>query len=139
MKMDLLKYFCAWMLIVMGPMSMGQDQGSSAFSPEESIGMTPKMIKKKVAKSQKNIEIIFKKKSGKVLYGNPCLREFTRDMGFEYALQSAKMSISSGVWNMRGNNLIVHTKLFFKKSPFWKLILNNQVKDCRRKMGDFVG
>jgi hypothetical protein len=52
MKMDLLKYFCAWMLIVMGPMSMGQDQGSSAFSPEESIGMTPKMIKKKVAKSQ---------------------------------------------------------------------------------------
>ena len=139
MKMDLLKYFCTWMLIVMGLMSMGQDQESTAFSPEESIGMTPKMIKKKVAKSQKNIEIIFKTKSGKVLYGNPCLREFTRDMGFEYALQSTKMSISSVVWNMRGNNLIVYTKLFFKKSPFWKLILNNQVKDCRRKMGDFVG
>ena len=53
------------MLIVMGPMSMGQDQGSSAFSPEESIEMTPKMIKKKVAKSQKNIEVIFKKNQGK--------------------------------------------------------------------------
>ena len=77
----------------MGLTSIGQDQGSAAFSPEESIGMTPKMIKKKVAKTQKNIEIIFKTKSGKVLYGNPCLREFTRDMGFEYALQSTKMSI----------------------------------------------
>ena len=139
MKMDLLKCFCTWMLILMGLMSMGQDQESADFSPEENIGMTPKMIKKKVAKSQKNIEIIFKTKSGKVLYGNPCLREFTRDMGFEYALQSTKMSISSGAWSMRGNNLIVYTKLFFKKSPFWKLILNNQVKDCRRKMGDFVG
>ena len=53
------------MLIVMGLMSKGQDQGSAAFSPEESIGMTPKMIKKKVAKSRKNIEIIFKTKSGK--------------------------------------------------------------------------
>jgi len=65
MKMDLLKYFCAWMLIVMGPMSMGQDQGSSAFSPEESIGMTPKMIKKKVAKSQKILRLYSKKNQGK--------------------------------------------------------------------------
>ena len=78
-------------------------------------------------------------KSGKVLYGNPCLREFTREMGFEYALQSANMLNSSGIWSMLGNNLMVYTKLIFKKSPFWKWILNNQVKDCRRKMGDFVG
>jgi hypothetical protein len=139
MKMDLLKYFCAWILLLMGPMSVGQDQGSIAFSPEESIGITPKKLKKRAARNQKDIEIIFKTKSGKVLYGNPCLREFTRDMGFEYALQSTKMSNSSGAWNMRGNNLIVYAKLILKKSPFWKWILNNQVKDCRRKMGDFVG
>tara|TARA_X000001036_G_scaffold222798_2_gene208532 strand:- start:5150 stop:5569 length:420 start_codon:yes stop_codon:yes gene_type:complete len=139
MKMDILKHFCVWILLLMGQMSMGQDQDRTEFSLEESIGITPKKIKKRVAKSQKKIDIIFKNKSGKVLYGNPCLREFTRDMGFEYALQSSKMQNSSGLWNMRGNNLIVYLKLIFKKSPFWKWILNNQVKDCRRKMGDFVG
>ena len=117
----------------------GQDRGSAAFSTDENIRITPKKLKRRVAKNQKNIDIIFKMKSGKVLYGNPCLREFTRDMGFEYALQSANMLNSSGMWKMRGNNLMVYTKLIFKKSPFWKWILNHQIKDCRRKMGDFVG
>ena len=139
MKMGRLKYFCAFISLFIGLISYGQDQGSVAFSPEESVGISPKKLKKQGAKSKRNIEIIFKTKSGKVLYGNPCLREFTRDMGFEYALQSAKMSNRSGVWNMRGNNLMVFAKLVLKKSPFWKLILNKQVKDCRRKMGDFVG
>ena len=41
------------MLILMGLMSMGQDQESAAFSPEESIGMTPKMIKKKGSQKAK--------------------------------------------------------------------------------------
>ena len=117
----------------------GQDRGSAAFSTDENIRITSKKLKRRVAKNQKNIDIIFKMKSGKVLYGNPCLREFTRDMGFEYALQSANMLNSSGIWSMRGNNLMVYTKLIFKKSPFWKWILNHQIKDCRRKMGDFVG
>ena len=139
MKIDFLKYFCVWILLTMTLICSGQDRGSSAFSIGESIRTTPKKLKKRVAKNQKNIEIIFKMKSGKVLYGNPCLREFTRDMGFEYALQSGNMLNSSGIWNMRGNNLMVYTKLIFKKSPFWKWILNHQVKDCRRKMGDFVG
>ncbi len=118
---------------------LGQDKGSPALNTDESIRVIPKKLKRRVAKNQKNIDVIYKMKSGKVLYGNPCLREFTRDMGFEYALQSANMLYSLGIWNMRGNNLIVYTKLIFKKSPFWKWILNHQIKDCRRKMGDFVG
>ena len=43
----------------MGQMSMGQDQDRTEFSLEESIGITPKKIKKRVAKSQKKIDIIF--------------------------------------------------------------------------------
>ena len=139
MKIDFLKYFFVWILLAVALICSGQDKGSTVFSVDESIGITPKKLKRRVAKNQKNIDIIFKMKSGKVLYGNPCLREFTRDMGFEYALQSANMLNSSGIWNMRGNNLMVYTKLIFKKSPFWKWILNHQVKDCRKKMGDFVG
>ena len=139
MKIDFLKYFFVWILLAVALICSGQDKGSTVFSVDESIGITPKKLKRRVAKNQKNIDIIFKMKSGKVLYGNPCLREFTRDMGFEYALQSGNMLNSSGIWNMRGNNLMVYTKLIFKKSPFWKWILNHQVKDCRKKMGDFVG
>ena len=137
--MDLLKHFCVSVLLLMGWMSMCQTQDGTAFIQEGSIEIIPKKIKKRLEKSQKKIDIIFKTKSGKVLYGNPCLREFTRDMGFEYALQSPNMYNSSGVWSIRRNNLLVYFKLIIKKSPFWKLILNNQVKDCRQKMGDFVG
>ena len=139
MKIDFLKYFFVWILFAVALICSGQDKGSTVFSVDESIGITPKKLKRRVAKNRKNIDIIFKMKSGKILYGNPCLREFTRDMGFEYALQSGNMLNSSGIWNMRGNNLMVYTKLIFKKSPFWKWILNHQVKDCRKKMGDFVG
>ena len=62
------------------------------------VMQTPKKAMLLVEKNQKNIDIIFKMKSGKVLYGNPCLREFTRDMGFEYALQDENKSelIKSG-------------------------------------------
>ena len=139
MKIDFLKYFFVWILLAVALICSGQDKGSTVFSVDESIGITPKKLKRRAAKNRKNIDIIFKMKSGKILYGNPCLREFTRDMGFEYALQSGNMLNSSGIWNMRGNNLMVYTKLIFKKSPFWKWILNHQVKDCRKKMGDFVG
>ena len=60
-------------------------------------------------------------------------------MGFEYLVEPARLP-GSKTWKGKFlNNLWVKTKLVVTRSPFWKLILNNRIKKCRKMSGDLVG
>jgi hypothetical protein len=80
---------------------------------------------------------IYKRNTKGTLYGNPCALEVTRSMGFEYVpLTRGKGKSPMG---RLLNNLWVKTKLVFTRTPFWKLILNKKLDNCRSRSGDGVG
>lgn len=91
------------------------------------------------APKRKNISYIYKRKATGILFGNPCAIKATRRMGFEYVLQPKGVPGSPGRFNALMNNFFVNIKLTFTRSPFWKLILNERMKECRTNSGDFVG
>ena len=74
-----------------------------------------------------------------ILYGNACALEATRKMGFEYVVQSYGAPGSVTGFRLFWNNFKVKTRLFFLRSPFWKVILNSKFKKCRIKSGDKTG
>ncbi|GAB4245810.1 MAG: hypothetical protein Tsb0034_24520 [Ekhidna sp.] len=88
---------------------------------------------------RKNISLLYVPTADKILYGNPCATEETHKMGFEYIVEPRNGMESKTVKGKFLNNLWVKTKLVVTRSPFWKLILNNRIKKCRRQSGDFVG
>ena len=88
---------------------------------------------------RKRISYIYKENSKGILYGNPCAVEATRKLGFEYVLQPAGLPGSPGQKEQERNNFLVNLKLIFTKGPFWKLILNKRIKQCRINSGDIVG
>jgi hypothetical protein len=73
------------------------------------------------------------------LYGNPCAKEVTNKMGFEYVITPR---------GSRGNRSILHKAvqnfgptiiLTLRNGPFWKLRAKAKIKKCRKKSGDYVG
>lgn len=84
-------------------------------------------------------DFIFKKSTNGILYGNPCAIEATRKMGFEYIVQSPGLPGSLLKEDVFFNNVWVNIKLVFRRSPFWKMILNKKFKECKHKTGDIVG
>ena len=95
---------------------------------------TPKNIPK-----EKVMNYIYVNNANGILYGNPCALEETRRMGFEYVLNPIGLRGSIQPDDQFSNNLNVKFKLVFTRSPFWKLILNRRIKQCREVSGDIVG
>jgi hypothetical protein len=92
---------------------------------------------RKYEPKRKTYSKIYKLSTKKTLYGNPCALEQTRKMGFEYVpLTKGRGKTAVGVIL---NNTAVGAKLFVTRTPFWKLILKNRMKDCRTKSGDGIG
>lgn len=109
------------------------------YIPTENINKKKDFNRKKHAPKRKNIRFIIKNNTKGILYGNPCMIEETRRMGFEYAVQTKGIPGSLGFFRRNWNNLITKLQLTFTRTPFWKLILRTRVKDCREKTGDLVG
>lgn len=101
--------------------------------PTENIDMWKEANRKANQPKRKKIDYLYKKYDYGVLYGNPCAMEATRKMGFEYVMQPyfGNGEVYNNIW--------VNIKLVFTKSPFWKLILNHRINECREKSGDIVG
>lgn len=92
---------------------------------------------RKYEPKKKTYSQLYKKSTKGILYGNPCALERTRQMGFEYVpLAQGRGKTRVGLIL---NNTAVRSKLCITRSPFWKLILNKRLKECRMKTGDFVG
>lgn len=92
---------------------------------------------RKYEPKRKVYDKLYTKNTKGTLYGNPCALAETRRMGFEYVpLAQGRGKSKVGLIL---NNTFVHTRLIFTRSPFWKIILNKRLKDCRLKSGDGVG
>jgi len=93
----------------------------------------------KNAPKRQNLNVIYKSQAVGLLYGNPCAVDAAKDMGFIYTVHIKGVPGSVPKFRRAVNNTLVNIKLIFTRSPFWKLILNKRIKECRERSGDFVG
>ena len=107
--------------------------------PSENLEMRKDSNKRSNRPKRKNLSLIYVPNADNILYGNPCVTEATHKMGFEYIVEPTNLP-GSKTWKGKFlNNLWVKTKLVVTRSPFWKLILNKKIKNCRKMSGDLVG
>ena len=92
---------------------------------------------RKYQPKRKIYDKLYKKNTKGTMYGNPCAIDVTHRMGFEYVPLNQKHGKSP--IGIILNNTFVGTKLFFTRSPVWKIILKKRLKDCRLSSGDGVG
>ena len=92
---------------------------------------------KSKAKKTRILQIV-KYKPHKVLYGNKCVEEYTRRLGFEYVIgmpdEDGDADLYAFFSNM-GNRVL----LTFRNGPFWSCRVRRRIKQCRLGSGDFMG
>lgn len=116
-----------------------QAQDYKKHFPTEAISTKKDIREGKKSLKRKHYDYIYVESGKEVLYGNPCAIQATRRMGFEYVMQPLGTPGSPDREEYELNNFWIKTKLFFTRSPFWKLIINRRIKKCRERSGDFVG
>ena len=116
-----------------------EPEGITSYIPTETTNTKNNLNPNKYRPQRRNIDYIYTHDAKGVYFGNPCVMEATRSMGFEYVLQVRGIPGSPTEDEMFEHNVIVKTKLVFTRSPFWKLILKRKIKKCLEMSGDFVG
>jgi hypothetical protein len=86
----------------------------------------------------KQYMLIYHKNTKGILYGNPCMMEVTRKMGFEYAVAPKGTKGNRTEFGRRMHNFGVKSVLT-AKNPFWRSKVKRKLKECRQKTGDFTG
>ena len=107
--------------------------------PTEKIGFNIEDDTKAHRPKRKKIRYIIKNGTSGILYGNPCVLQVTRKMGFEYAVQTPLLPGSTIEPRRLWNNFKVKLLLTLKHGPFWKITVNKRLKECGIKSGDRVG
>ncbi len=115
------------------------DKTVREYLPTENLSIKKNANKPANRPDKKNIALIYTKDANKILYGNPCAMAETHRMGFEYILEPKNGMGSKTQKGKFFNNLLVKIKLLVTRSPFWKVILNKRIENCRQQTGDFVG
>lgn len=95
-----------------------------------------KVDHRKYEPKRKRYDVLYTRKTKGTLYGNPCAIDETHRMGFHYVPLTQEGKTKMGYFL---NNLLVKTKLCVTRTPFWKVILNKRLDDCRLKSGDGIG
>lgn len=108
-------------------------------NPTENIRMKQDDNTKKNKPKRKRIDVIIKNSPEGILYGNPCVEEETKQMGFKYTVQNPGLPGTLKPLTLMVHNLKVYTRLTLTKSPFWKAILKRRIRDCRERSGDWMG
>ena len=85
---------------------------------------------------ERTFDYVYTRDTKNTLYGNPCAVEVTQGMGFLFVPLTGDEKTAFGYFL---NNLYVKGKLSIIRTPFWRLILNKRLKDCRLSSGDGVG
>lgn len=111
----------------------------SKYIPTENVNVKKESNKRKNRPETSEYDYIYKRKISGMLLGNACAVQATHNMGFEYVLQPMGGVNGISFLRFQANNLWMNTKLVFKRTPFWKVILNKKIKNCREKSGDFAG
>lgn len=107
--------------------------------PTEKVAFKVEDDSKANRPKKKKIRYIIKNGTSGILYGNPCVLQVTRRMGFEYAVQTPLLPGSTIEPRRLWNNFKVKLLLTLKYGPFWKISLNKRLKECGIKSGDRVG
>lgn len=136
-----MKYLLLFVLFLAGGDLSGQkrEKTVSDYLPTENLESRKDANKASNRPKRKKISLIYVKSAHNILYGNACATAETHRMGFEYIVEPSNGLESKTRTGKFLNNLRVKSKLVLRRSPFWKLSLNNRIKKCRRQTGDFVG
>lgn len=95
--------------------------------------------KKRHQVKRQKIRYLIKGNTKNTLYGNPCVNQVTREMGFEYLITLKGQQGYESEAQRWAHNFGVKIGLVFKNGPFWKGKLNKRTADCRDRSGDYVG
>ena len=128
-----------FLLLLMIPWLLVNAQDAKKPPSTQNTDWSYRETPKKNAPKERKIRYITKNKGEGLLYGNPCMVEQTRIMGFEYVIQTEGLPGTLLPWKRVVENVKTSIALSVTKSPFWKLVLNRRVKNCRKKSGDLVG
>jgi hypothetical protein len=134
-----MKYFIVSFLLLSVVVVKGVAQGYDRANPTENIRMKQDDNNKKNKPKRKRIDVIIKNSPKDLLYGNPCVEEETRQMGFKYTVQNPGLPGTLKPVTLFIHNMKVYTRLTLTKSPFWKMVLNRRIRDCRERSGDWMG
>lgn len=107
--------------------------------PTKKVNKKTREDKKKNRPKKKKIVYIIKKSTKNTLYGNPCAVEVTRKMGFEFAIEEKTEVTLKSFYGRLKNNFGSKMRLLVTRGPFWRLVANKRIKDCKKKSGDEVG
>lgn len=72
-------------------------------------------------------------------YGNKCVTEATRKMGFVYVPMPANEIERKSTFYYFTHNQMARLKVTLKNGPFWQGKLKKNIKRCRQTTGDFTG
>jgi hypothetical protein len=133
MKLNL----CVFLFV--GTFSTGVLYAQETRLKTNSIDPNARVDKKKERPDKTRYMTIVKNNTKGILYGNKCFEEFTRSIGFVYAVQIKGNSGSLNGAARFFHNAGVKTGLIFTAWPWWKTRVNKKKKDCRKLSGDFVG
>ncbi|MEQ9285333.1 MAG: hypothetical protein RIG77_00405 [Cyclobacteriaceae bacterium] len=107
--------------------------------PTRKVDKKVKEDKKRNRPKRKEMMYIYKRRTNKTLYGNPCALAVTHKMGFEYLAQEKSTIDLKSYWARFFHNFWTKTKLVVRRGPWWKLTVNKRIKDCQGKTGDRTG
>ncbi|MEL6533764.1 MAG: hypothetical protein AAFQ98_00055 [Bacteroidota bacterium] len=88
---------------------------------------------------ERTIWPIYRTKTKNTLSGNRCFEEATRKMGFEYVIMPEGESFSLSPVDRFLSNSLVRFALCFRAGPWWPITVAIKRKQCRKRMGDYVG
>lgn len=72
-------------------------------------------------------------------YGNLCVIEATRKLGFTYVPMPIQEIERKSKLRYFINNQVARFKVTLKNGPFWQKKLRKSIKRCRQTTGDFTG
>ncbi len=116
-----------------------KEKSVSDFLPTENLEAKKDANKASNRPKRKKISLMYVSSADGILYGNACATQETHRMGFEYIVEPQNGLESKSTVGKVINNLWLKTKLFFRRSPVWKLTLKNRIRKCSKQTGDFVG
>ncbi|MGI9542109.1 MAG: hypothetical protein ACR2MX_02555 [Cyclobacteriaceae bacterium] len=113
-------------------------QSQESEIPREGSSAIVTKKKRHLVKRQR-IRYLIKGNTKNTLYGNPCVNQVTREMGFEYLITMKGQQGYESEAQRWAHNFGVKMGLVFKNGPFWKAKLNKRTANCRDRSGDYVG
>ena len=135
--MIFLRWGCCLALVLIFAMPSTGQTGEKNNEPQGSSAIVTQ--KKKHQASRKRIKYLIKGDTKNTLYGNPCVNQVTREMGFEYLITLKGHRGYESEVQRWAHNFGVKVGLVFKNGPFWKAQLKKMTADCRDRSGDYVG